>query len=328
MLDAVSYLHSQSICHRDLKLENWLYETPAADARLKLCDFGFSVVVDQSKELKQTVGSLFYMAPEVLEGHGHGLPCDMWSVGVIVYMLLIGVPPFDGQSDEKIMSNIKHCTYARTGRRWESLSATGSHFVQSLLCKEPQKRLSAMEAARHDWLKVDGHPTLLSWPTSKLPDVTRAALGTLAKLSMPDGGRKGDVELLERCFRNRDEQKTGKIHAQAFIQILKETTHAQISAADEKHLFDQLGWSLLPRAEGDDSEQQEGCGTPLCEVDYGEFLSLAKAQRQGSTTTKVREAFRAMNMQGDCGGYVAGNGSDLSDGDGPFSDFSDIDGSF
>merc|ERR1719230_519357 len=121
MLDAVSYLHSQNICHRDLKLENWLYENPKGDARLKLCDFGFGQIVEPSVQLTVTLGSLFYVAPEVLEG-SYGLPCDMWSCGVIVYMLLSGVPPFDGKTDADVMGKIRIGRYKLEGKRWDGIS--------------------------------------------------------------------------------------------------------------------------------------------------------------------------------------------------------------
>jgi hypothetical protein len=107
MVAAVSYLHGNNICHRDLKLENWLYESDHPDAALMLCDFGFGQVVEPSAQLHGTMGSLYYIAPEVLEGSVYGLPCDIWSLGVIVYMLISGTPPFIGDSDWETTELVK-----------------------------------------------------------------------------------------------------------------------------------------------------------------------------------------------------------------------------
>jgi len=152
MIDACSYLHSHNICHRDLKLENWLYEDPSEDAKLKLCDFGFGQVVEPSVQLTATLGSLYYVAPEVLAGT-YGLMCDMWSIGVIVYMLLSGTPPFDGKTDEEIISNVRKGKFHTSGRRWQRISEPAKHFVHSLLRKDPYERLSAAEALHHSWLR-------------------------------------------------------------------------------------------------------------------------------------------------------------------------------
>jgi len=326
MLDAVSYLHSQNTCHRDLKLENWLYENPSQDAKLKLCDFGFGQIVEPSVQLTATLGSLFYVAPEVLEG-SYGLPCDMWSIGVIVYMLLSGVPPFDGKTDHDVMAKIRQGRFVSTGKRWQGISETAQHFVRSLLRKDPYERLTAAEAAQHAWLKMECQPKLMGshnlWPkTAADPElelpidrgvirdmwkfaqnnaITRAALGMLAKLNGTTsfGGREEDVLVLEQRFRSHDEQNTGKIDAESFIQVLKETLHLQISSADEKHFFERIAGNL-PHTD-DNSDQQQKTRRRR-EVNYAEFITLTKARRMANNTAAIREAFRSFDTCGD--GYI------------------------
>jgi serine/threonine protein kinase len=130
-----------------------LYENPSPNAKLKLCDFGFGQIVEPSVQLTATLGSLYYVAPEVLEG-SYGLPCDIWSVGVIVYMLLTGNPPFNGKTDAEVISKVKAGRLSKNAKNWEKISQTGRYFVQSLLRKDPSERFTAAEALQHAWLRM------------------------------------------------------------------------------------------------------------------------------------------------------------------------------
>ncbi len=113
ILQAVSYLHLLGICHRDLKLENFLFSDESTDSEIKIIDFGLSKHVSQidkkdnrmTKGLRTSVGTPIYIAPEVLTGH-YGLMADYWSLGVIIYILLTGLPPFSGENKALIFHNI------------------------------------------------------------------------------------------------------------------------------------------------------------------------------------------------------------------------------
>merc|ERR1719181_1105354 len=99
MLRAVGYLHAHNIVHRDLKLENIMYESKSPDSPVKVIDFGFAKVWDSDKLMQASCGSVAYVSPDVLRGHGYTSQCDLWSLGVIVFMLLSGYPPFHGSDD-------------------------------------------------------------------------------------------------------------------------------------------------------------------------------------------------------------------------------------
>jgi calcium-dependent protein kinase len=101
MLEAINYCHAHNVCHRDLKLENWVYANTASDSPLKLIDFGMSKVFNEGVPLTAIHGTVYYVSPEVLTGK-YDNACDIWSIGVIVYMLLSGSPPFAGQDFEII----------------------------------------------------------------------------------------------------------------------------------------------------------------------------------------------------------------------------------
>lgn len=154
MLAAVGYLHSLKVVHRDLKLENFLLEREDNGSRLKLIDFGFAKVWDPATSAPMTTpcGSLTYVSPDVLGGKGYTNKCDLWSLSVIVWMLLVGYPPFHGD-EKKVMAKIKACEPDWSHQsRWKRVRDEALSFVKQLMEKDPQRRLSAQEAAHHPWL--------------------------------------------------------------------------------------------------------------------------------------------------------------------------------
>eukprot|EP00401_Gymnodinium_catenatum_P009775 CAMPEP_0117556844 /NCGR_PEP_ID=MMETSP0784-20121206/52019_1 /TAXON_ID=39447 /ORGANISM="" /LENGTH=287 /DNA_ID=CAMNT_0005354133 /DNA_START=120 /DNA_END=979 /DNA_ORIENTATION=- len=152
MLLSIGYLHAHSIVHRDLKLENFLYTSRSPGSPLKLIDFGFAKLWDPSTLMMATCGSIAYVSPDVLRGHGYTSKCDLWSLGVIVFMLLAGYPPFHG-SDALMRGFILHGKVDWSHkRRWKHVSANAIDFVRSLLTWDPSKRLDAQQALRHRWI--------------------------------------------------------------------------------------------------------------------------------------------------------------------------------
>merc|ERR1719433_1595447 len=125
MLLALNYLHSAGIVHRDLKLENFLYDKKGGD-HLKLIDFGFSKVWDPNVKMHLSCGTLSYVAPEVLEKN-YGSQCDLWSLGVICYILLSGQMPFAG-SESVQTQNIKEGKYQMRPDKWSKVPKEAVHF--------------------------------------------------------------------------------------------------------------------------------------------------------------------------------------------------------
>mmetsp|Transcript_12384 Transcript_12384/g.12789 ORF Transcript_12384/g.12789 Transcript_12384/m.12789 type:complete len:695 (-) Transcript_12384:261-2345(-) len=151
MLSSIHYLHRKGIVHRDLKLENFLFEGDSASSPLIMIDFGLSKHFDPHERMNQRVGSCYYTAPEVLSGD-YDYRCDIWSLGVICYMLLSGSPPFYGKTPE----DIHHATLTKEAefpeRRFRHVSLMGLDFMRRLLTKNPNHRISTEEALAHPFI--------------------------------------------------------------------------------------------------------------------------------------------------------------------------------
>ena len=160
LLSGLAYLHSHNIVHRDLKLENILIQeiekskTTGEDLfNIKIIDFGTARIFNNSKKPQSIVGSSYYIAPEVLN-QKYGKECDLWSVGVILYMFIVGHAPFDGCDDEEITGNITKGVYRKDDKRWKKASKEVKDLIQKLLIYNPKKRLTAIQALKHPWFKI------------------------------------------------------------------------------------------------------------------------------------------------------------------------------
>ena len=161
MLSAVAFLHSRHICHRDLKLENWVLESGKdVWSPLKLIDFGLSTHFTPGQRLSRVVGSSYYVAPEVLK-KSYTEACDLWSLGVIVYMLLSGAPPFYGKNDEAIKASIVQGEYTFPHELFRDVSDEAMAFVSTLLSYNTEYRYTAQQALTHPWLATNVDPEAL-----------------------------------------------------------------------------------------------------------------------------------------------------------------------
>ena len=159
ILSGLSYLHSNNIIHRDLKLENILISdteyvalTGEEYLDIKIIDFGNAEHFDKKISNKSLVGSSYYIAPEIFKKIS-GKESDLWSAGVILYMLIVGHPPFYGESDKKILLNVKKGIYDKNYSRWKNASNEVQDLIGKLLISDPNKRLSAKDALNHPWFK-------------------------------------------------------------------------------------------------------------------------------------------------------------------------------
>jgi calcium-dependent protein kinase len=153
LLSAVCYMHSKGIVHRDIKPENIMLENKSSeDLSIKLIDFGTSNFIKNNQHLSMKIGTPYYIAPEVLK-KSYGYECDIWSLGVILYMLLSGTPPFDGFDDQSILQKVKIGKYSLEGESWELISNEAKDLIKKMLTYSPEKRINAEDALKHKWFK-------------------------------------------------------------------------------------------------------------------------------------------------------------------------------
>lgn len=151
IVSVVAFCHSHNVIHRDLKPENFLMADKREDSQLKVTDFGLSVFYKPGETFKDTVGSAFYIAPEVLRGT-YGQECDVWSCGVILYILLSGSPPFWGETEKQIFNSVLKANPDFESEPWPRISRAAKDLIKSMLTVERQKRISAADALKHPWL--------------------------------------------------------------------------------------------------------------------------------------------------------------------------------
>ncbi|CEM30249.1 unnamed protein product [Vitrella brassicaformis CCMP3155] len=157
LLSALVYCHDRGIVHRDLKPENLLFSTEATRAPLKIIDWGFSTMCPKDHGFSSTVGTPYYVAPQVLAGK-YDKSCDLWSAGVILYILLSGYPPFHGTDNHEILKKVKSGRFDFDPRFWRHISESAKDLIQRLLTFDPKKRVTARKALQHPWILQDSAP--------------------------------------------------------------------------------------------------------------------------------------------------------------------------
>mmetsp|Transcript_12170 Transcript_12170/g.32751 ORF Transcript_12170/g.32751 Transcript_12170/m.32751 type:complete len:1148 (-) Transcript_12170:70-3513(-) len=161
MLEASAFCHRLNIAHRDIKPENFVFQKPLSDLSesselgcLKMIDFGISFYSEEPDMLTKTlIGTPHYVSPEVLFCQEYiGAEADMWSLGIIAYMLLSGAPPFDDDDLRKLVRAVKYDPVAFHGSGWVAISEPAKDFISRLLTKDPVQRMTAQEALVHPWI--------------------------------------------------------------------------------------------------------------------------------------------------------------------------------
>jgi calcium-dependent protein kinase len=151
ILSAITYCHDRNIVHCDLKPENILFENNSEYSNIKVIDFETSQYLNKSKGLRKMAGSRYYIAPEVLK-RKYDEKCDVWSIGVMLYIMLCGYPPFQGRTHDEVIKNVligKHSYYSP---EWDSISHRAKNLIDRMLTYDPSKRIPARHALKHAWL--------------------------------------------------------------------------------------------------------------------------------------------------------------------------------
>ncbi|CAI0557014.1 unnamed protein product [Linum tenue] len=213
ILNVVSFCHLQGVVHRDLKPENFLYTSKEETSELKVIDFGLSDYVRPDERLNDIVGSAYYVAPEVLH-RSYSTEADVWSIGVIAYILLCGSRPFWARTESGIFRSVLKADPNFDEASWASISPEAKDFVKRLLNKDPRRRMTATQALSHPWLRnYNDVKLLLDISVLKLmrayvrsSSLRKAALRALAKTLTAD-----EVFYLKEQFTIFQPNKNGSI---------------------------------------------------------------------------------------------------------------------
>lgn len=197
LLSSLQYLHHLSIVHRDLKPENLLLKSTENDHDIKLADFGFAKHTED-RSLDTQCGTPGYVAPEILKGNKYGYEVDMWSCGVIVYILLGGYPPFHEENHVVLYRKIKAAEYTFDEEYWSLVSEEAKDLIRKLLVVDPDKRLTADQAIRHPWFMKGDHELIersleTTLKTMKTFNAKRKLKGTVKSVMMANRLGKGTL---------------------------------------------------------------------------------------------------------------------------------------
>ncbi|BBN08677.1 calcium-dependent protein kinase [Marchantia polymorpha subsp. ruderalis] len=268
IVGVIAACHSLNVMHRDLKPENFLMANKTEESPLKTTDFGLSVFFKPGETFTNLVGSPYYIAPEVLNKL-YGPEADVWSAGVILYILLSGVPPFWGETDQVIFRKIQRGRVDYNSYPWPSISASAKDLVRRMLDMNPKTRITALEVLNHPWVAVDGvAPTEPFDPAVQTRLKQFSAMNKLKKMALrviAESLSAEEIAGLKEMFKAMDADNSGNITFDELKGGLKRVG----SKLSESEIHD-----LMEAADVD----QDGT------IDYGEFIaatvSLSKVEKE------------------------------------------------
>ncbi|XP_047043431.1 calcium-dependent protein kinase 21-like [Lolium rigidum] len=282
IVDVIQLCHSNGVIHRDLKPENFLFANKSEDSPLKVIDFGLSVFFSPGDRFTEVVGSAYYMAPEVLK-RSYGQEVDVWSAGVILYILLCGVPPFWGDNDEKIAQAILRGGIDFSREPWPRVSASAKDLIRRMLDPDPTTRLTASQVLEHPWLKnADTAPNVSLGEAVRSRLQQFSAMNKFKKKALGVVARNMPVEELDKyvqMFHLMDKDKNGNLS----LEELMEGLHINGQPVPESEIR-----MLLEAADTD------GNGT----LDCDEFVTVSLHLKKMTNDEYLTAAFRYFDKDG------------------------------
>ncbi|XP_027179305.1 calcium-dependent protein kinase 18-like [Coffea eugenioides] len=223
MLKVAAECHLHGLVHRDMKPENFLFKSPKVDSSLKATDFGLSDFIRPGKKFQDIVGSAYYVAPEVLKRRS-GPESDVWSIGVITYILLCGRRPFWDKTEDGIFKEVLRNKPDFRRKPWPSISNSARDFVKKLLVKDPRARLTAAQALSHPWVREGGDASEIPVDISVLSNMRQfvkySRLKQFALRALASTLDEEELADLRDQFHAIDVDKNGSISLEEMRQAL------------------------------------------------------------------------------------------------------------
>eukprot|EP00929_Paragymnodinium_shiwhaense_P046443 TRINITY_DN23648_c0_g1_i1.p1 TRINITY_DN23648_c0_g1~~TRINITY_DN23648_c0_g1_i1.p1 ORF type:complete len:448 (-),score=118.40 TRINITY_DN23648_c0_g1_i1:168-1511(-) len=282
ILAAISYLHAQKIAHRDVKPENFLLQNKTPEANLKIIDFGLACELQEGKLMSTKAGTAYYVAPEVLKGD-YDEKCDIWSVGVIAFILLCGFPPFSGETDNEILRKVKSGSFEFKSPEWDPMSQGSKNMVTQMLTLEPALRPSAATLLAFPWLRYKGTPPKAPISSDFVKRLegfqAHSRLKKVALAAVAQQLRDEDIDTLQKTFQALDKDGDGMLSPEEIKQGLH-SQGMQVPAKLEE---------ILKKVDCN------GSGS----LDYTEFVAACIDQKLYMQRDTCWAAFRTFDLDGD-----------------------------
>ncbi|XP_048438381.1 calcium-dependent protein kinase 2 [Pyrus x bretschneideri] len=285
--NVVHICHFMGVLHRDLKPENFLLSSKDEKAMLKATDFGLSVFIEEGEKVyRDIVGSAYYVAPEVLR-RSYGKEIDIWSAGVILYILLSGVPPFWAETERGIFDTILEGVIDFDSQPWPSISDSARDLVRKMLTQDPRKRITSAEVLEHPWLRVGGVASDKPIDSAVLSRMKQfRAMNKLKQLALKviaENLSEEEIKGLKTMFTNMDTDKSGTITYEELKTGLARIG-SRLSEAEVRQLMD--------------AADVDGNGS----IDYIEFISATMHRQRLERDEHLYKAFQYFDK--DSSGYI------------------------
>jgi calcium-dependent protein kinase len=283
---AIYYMHENQVCHRDLKPENFLFMTkePIEKNLLKIIDFGLSCKYESGQVLTTKAGTPYYVAPQVLAGKYDQLS-DLWSCGVIMYVMLCGYPPFFGETDAEVLSKVKLGNFSFNQADWKNVSEDAKNLIRMLLKMNPRDRYTAEQALNHEWIKNKA-------PKAKNISLQDTFVDNLRGFRSQNKLKKAALQIIAGQM-NDDQIKALR---ETFMQ-LDHNGDGLLTAAELKEGLAQAGLKEIPADLEQILKDVDADGSGI--IDYTEFLAATLDKRQYMQEDVCWCAFRLFDRNGD-----------------------------
>jgi calcium-dependent protein kinase len=284
LLGCVAYCHDKKVIHRDLKPENILLVDSDGELNIKVADFGSSVLIDPNAKLTGCAGSAYYVAPEVIEGTYNEL-CDLWSCGIILFIMLTGRPPYAGSNERQILENVRLSPFDPTNYDFKGISPEAIDLIVKLLKVDLKERISAAEAVNHPWVQhYRSHASTAELSsalsqlrsfnaTYKLKDAVYTYLATNVIT-------QAEVKHLREAFLTVDVNSDGRLSRTELMRLYKQFSSEDQALEEVEKMLEEV-----------DSDQSGF-------VDYSEFLKACMNREQIASKANLEVVFNAFDIDG------------------------------